>query len=263
MPVKNCATIYVMTGTIGQGAKEPSSCFPEKEAVNVRILLIDDEKALVKGLKSSLEFHGFNVDTAYSGSEALSKFGENQYDFIVLDLMLPQIDGMSLCRMFRERSEVPIIMLTARSDHLDKIAGLETGADDYMTKPFNTMELIARIRAVHRRVQKQKTPSANIVEGRLELNPDLQRVRVGDREVPLTVKEFQLLEVLMSNPGRIFSRKKLFEMIWEEEGFDTRTIDVHIRNIREKIEVDPSNPVYIITKWGSGYYFKRGNEGSV
>ena len=227
----------------------------------MRILLIDDEKALVKGLKSSLEFHGFNVDTAYSGSEALSKFGENQYDFIVLDLMLPQIDGMSLCRMFRERSEVPIIMLTARSDLLDKIAGLETGSDDYMTKPFNTMELIARIRAVHRRVKTKKLLQQILWKVGWNLTQTC-RERVGDREVPLTVKEFQLLEVLMSNPGRIFSRKA-FEMIWEEEGFDTRTIDVHIRNIREKIEVDPSNPVYIITKWGSGYYFKRGNEGSV
>ena len=180
----------------------------------MRILIIDDEKPLVKGLKSSLEFHGFSVDTAYSGSEALTKFNANEYDFIVLDLMLPQIDGMSLCRMFRERSDVPIIMLTARSDHLDRIAGLDTGADDYVTKPFNTMELIARIRAIHRRVCKNQKASGNIVEGPLVLDIDLQRIIVKGREVPLTAKEFSLLEVLMKNPGRIFAREKLFEMVW-------------------------------------------------
>ncbi len=226
----------------------------------MKILLVDDEKSLVKGLKSSLEFHGYSVDTAYSGSQALSKFNDMAYDLIILDLMLPQIDGMSLCRMFRERSDVPIIMLTARHDHLDKIAGLDSGADDYMTKPFNTMELIARIRAIQRRMQKAMKPSESIIEGPLELSGDLQRIIIHGREIPLTAKEFQLLKVLMSNPGRIFSREMLFEMIWGEDGFDTRTIDVHIRNIREKIEEDPSSPVYLITKWGSGYYFKKGDE---
>ena len=229
----------------------------------MKILLIDDEKSLVKGLKSSLEFQGFDVDTAFSGSEALAKFNANEYDFIILDLMLPQIDGMSLCRMFRERSDVPIIMLTARDHHLDRIAGLDTGADDYVTKPFNTMELIARIRAVHRRVYGSKKASGTIVQGPLELDTDLQKIRVGSREVPLTAKEFSLLELLMKNPGRIFSREKLFELVWGEEGLDTRTIDVHIRNIREKIEDDPSNPVYIITKWGSGYYFRKGDKDNV
>jgi len=229
----------------------------------MKILLVDDEKLLVKGLKSSLEFHGLDVDTAYSGSQALDKFNNNAYDLVILDLMLPQIDGMSLCRMFRERSDVPIIMLTARNDHLDKIAGLDTGADDYMTKPFNTMELIARIRAIHRRVQKTQRPPTSIIEGGLELNGDLQKIKVGDREISLTAKEFQLLEVLMGNPGRIFTREKLFEMIWGEDGLDTRTIDVHIRNIREKIEEDPSNPIYLLTKWGSGYYFRREDSGHV
>ena len=229
----------------------------------MKILLIDDEKSLIKGLKSSLEFQGFEVDTAFSGSEALTKFSANEYDFIILDLMLPQIDGMSLCRIFREKSDVPIIMLTARNDHLDRIAGLDTGADDYVTKPFNTMELIARIRAIYRRVYRNKKASGSIVQGQLELDTDLQRIRVGNREVPLTAKEFSLLEVLMKNPGRIFSREKLFELVWGEESLDTRTIDVHIRNIREKIEDDPSNPAYIITKWGSGYYFRKDGKDNV
>jgi two-component system response regulator VicR len=229
----------------------------------MRVLLIDDEKPLVKGLKSSLEFQGFTVDTAFSGSEALTKFNSNTYDFIILDLMLPQIDGISLCRMFREQSDVPIIMLTARDDHLDKIAGLDTGADDYMTKPFNTMELIARIRAIHRRVYGNKKASNTIVEGPFVLDTDLQRIKMGNREVPLTVKEFRLLEVLMKSPGRIFSRETLFELVWGEESLDTRTIDVHIRNIREKIEDDPSNPNYIMTKWGGGYYFRREDKNHV
>ncbi len=229
----------------------------------MKVLLVDDEKLLVKGLKSSLEVHGFTVATAYSGSEALAKFNSEVFDLIILDLMLPQIDGMSLCRMFRERSDVPIIMLTARDDHLDKIAGLDTGADDYMTKPFNTMELIARIRAIHRRIQKARELSKSIVAGNLELDRDLQKIKADGREIPLTAKEYQLLEAFMSNPGRIFSREKLYEMIWGEEGFDTRTIDVHIRNIREKIEDDPSNPVYIKTKWGSGYYFEKGDKTNV
>lgn len=223
----------------------------------MKILLVDDEKALVKGLKSSLEFHGFSVDTAYSGGEAVEKFNNNCYDFIILDLMLPQIDGMSLCRMFRDKSDVPIIMLTARDDDLDKITGLETGADDYMTKPFNTMELIARIKAIHRRVQKSDSGPRVISAGPIVLDRNLQKVTVENREVDLTTREFQLLEALMSHPGRIFAREKLFEMIWGEEGFDTRTIDVHVRNIREKIEKDPSNPQFLKTKWGSGYYFRR------
>lgn len=223
----------------------------------MKILLVDDEKALVKGLKNSLEFCGYTVETAYSGGEALEKFNTTRYDFIILDLMLPQIDGMSLCRMFREKSDVPIIMLTARGDDLDKIAGLETGADDYMTKPFNTMELIARIKAIHRRIRKNETGQDIIEAGPIVLDRNLQKVTVDNAEVELTAKEFKLLEVLVSNPGRIFTREKLFETIWGEEGFDTRTIDVHIRNIREKIEDDPSSPVFIKTKWGSGYYFRR------
>lgn len=222
----------------------------------MKILLVDDEKLLVKGLKSSLEVHGFSVDTAFSGSQALAKFNNNNYDLVILDLMLPQIDGMSLCRMFRERSDVPIIMLTARNDTLDKIAGLDIGADDYLTKPFNTMELIARIRAISRRIRKTQQPTQSIVRGNLELDRALEKIRVEGREMPLTTKEYQLLEVLISNPGRIFSREKLYEIVWDQESFDTRTIDVHIRNIREKIERDPSKPRYIKTKWGSGYYFR-------
>ncbi len=229
----------------------------------MRILLVDDEKLLVKGLKSSLEVHGFSVDTAYSGTEALTKFKGTGYDLVILDLMLPQIDGMSLCRMFRESSDVPIIMLTARNDPLDKIVGLDIGADDYLTKPFNTMELIARIRAVSRRMQKTRQPPQRIAAGDLELEEGMQKIRVKNREIPLTVKEYRLLEVFLKNPGRIFGREQLYEMIWGEEGFDTRTIDVHIRNIREKIEEDPSNPSYIRTKWGSGYYFEKGDKGNV
>jgi DNA-binding response OmpR family regulator len=154
-------------------------------------------------------------------------------------------------------------MLTARNDPLDKIAGLDIGADDYLTKPFNTMELIARIRAVSRRMQKTRQPSQSIVAGDLELEEGMQKIKVKNREIPLTVKEYRLLEVFLKNPGRIFGREQLYEMIWGEEGFDTRTIDVHIRNIREKIEEDPSNPSYIRTKWGSGYYFEKGDKGNV
>lgn len=223
----------------------------------MKILLVDDERALVKGLASSLEYHDFEVDTAYSGKEAVEKFNSNKYDFIILDLMLPQIDGMSLCRMFREKSDVPIIMLTARDDDLDKITGLETGADDYMTKPFNTMELIARIKAIYRRTRKDKTGSETVVAGPLVLDKAMQTVTIKGRKVELTTKEYRLLQTLMENPGRIFTREKLFEAIWGYEGFDMRTIDVHIRNLREKIEDDPSRPEYIKTKWGSGYYFRR------
>lgn len=223
----------------------------------LKILLVDDEKSLVKGLTSSLEYYGFEVDTAYSGREAVEKFKTNAYDFIILDLMLPQIDGMSLCRMFREKSDIPIIMLTARNDDLDKITGLETGADDYMTKPFNTMELIARIKAIYRRTRKGETGSQTIVAGPMVLNKAMQRVTLKDREVDLTTKEYHLLEILMENPGRIFTRENLFETIWGQESIDTRTIDVHIRNLREKIEEDPSRPEFIKTKWGSGYYFRK------
>lgn len=223
----------------------------------MKILLVDDEKLLVKGLKNSLEFHGFQVDTAFSGSEALNRFNRGNYDFIILDIMLPEIDGLSLCRMFRCKSDVPILMLTARDDDLDKITGLEIGADDYMTKPFNTMELIARIKAIRRRLQRQDTGPKALTVGPVTLDREQQKVTAGEKKADLTAKEFKLLEALMSNPGKIFTRERLFEIVWGEEGFDTRTIDVHIRNIREKIEEDPSNPVYLKTKWGIGYYFRK------
>ncbi len=223
----------------------------------MKILLVDDEQSLVKGLKTSLEFNGFEVDTAYHGSEALDKFNNKQYDFIILDLMLPKIDGMSLCRIIRERSDVPILMLTARDDDLDKITGLETGADDYMTKPFNTMELIARIKAILRRSKKVESGAAAIHSGPITLDRNQQKVIIGNRAIDLTAKEYKLLEVLMLNRGKVFTRENLFETVWGEEGLDTRTIDVHIRNIREKIETDPSSPFFIKTKWGTGYYFRK------
>jgi len=227
-----------------------------------KVLVVDDEKTIVKGLKFALQKENFEVLVAYDGKEALEIFEQEAPDLIVLDLMLPEIDGFEVCRRIRKTSEVPIIMLTARGEDIDKILGLELGADDYMTKPFNPRELVARIKAVMRRSQNRLTNPASLQYIRLQdLQIDLlqQKVRVRDKEVDLTSKEFALLSLLASNPGRVFSREKLLEHVWGYDYYgDARTVDVHIRHLREKIEQDPAAPQLILTVWGAGYKFREG-----
>lgn len=229
-----------------------------------RILVVDDEKTIVKGLKFSLEKEGFEVIDAYDGEEALRLFSEEKPDLIVLDLMLPEIDGFEVCRRIRKTDSVPIIMLTARGDDIDKILGLELGADDYVTKPFNPRELTARIKAILRRAQHQGIDPSNMQVIRLQnLEIDLfqHKVRVYDREVELTSKEFALLSLLASNPGRVFSREQLLEHVWGYDYYgDARTVDVHIRHLREKIEPDAGSPQLILTVWGTGYKFREGKD---
>lgn len=223
----------------------------------MNILLVDDEKLLVKGLRNSLEQDGFKVHVAYDGKEALRIVNYEKIDLIVLDLMLPEIDGMAVCKKVREKMDIPIIMLTAKDDYIDKILGLEIGADDYITKPFHTRELIARIKAVYRRFKKNKNERKIIEFKNLKLYVLEREFYKDDVEVPLTAKEFDILKILFSNQGVVFSRQSLYEYVWNEPGWDTRTVDVHISKLREKVEEDPSNPQIISTKWGVGYYVKR------
>ncbi len=222
----------------------------------MNILIVDDERLLVKGLKRSLESEGFFVYAAYDGLEALRCLDSYQIDLIILDIMLPEIDGMTLCRKIREKSSVPIIMLTARNADFDKILGFEMGTDDYMTKPFNTTELIHRIKVILRRINAPREGSV-LSCGSLVLNMDERRLTVNGSAVELTSKEFDIMALLMRNRGRVFPREEIFERVWREEAVDVRTIDVHIKNIREKIESDPKNPQLIKTKWGVGYFFTK------
>lgn len=223
--------------------------------MNEKILIVDDEQLLVKGLRHSLVKEGFDVDTAYDGEEGKNKIELNEYGLIILDLMLPKIDGMTLCQQIRRMSEVPIIMLTAKGDDVDKILGLEFGADDYMTKPFNTRELIARIKAILRRATKEYRTN-KIEYNDLKIFPINRQVLYKGEAVEMTAKEFDLLALLAAHPGRVYTRENLLEMIWGYQFFgDIRTVDVHVRRIREKIESDPSSPRYIMTKWGVGYFF--------
>lgn len=224
----------------------------------MNILIVDDEKLIVKGLKHSLEQNGFCVYTAFDGKQAMDMVNINKLDFILLDIMLPGIDGITLCKMIREKHDVPIIMLTAKEDYIDKVLGLEFGADDYVTKPFNTRELIARINAVYRRYIKKHDNAEIIQHGSLKINLSARTAYKNDKEIGLTVKEFDLLKTLMRSPDRVFTRENLFDIVWNENIFDTRTVDVHISNLRDKIEDNPTKPEYIKTKWGVGYYLKRG-----
>jgi DNA-binding response OmpR family regulator len=224
-----------------------------------KVLVVDDEKLIVKGLRFSLEQEDMEVDTAYDGEEAVQKARDNSYDIILLDLMLPKLDGLSACQQIREFSDVPIVMLTAKGEDMDKIMGLEYGADDYITKPFNILEVKARIKAIMRRTtartpQEQKS---RIVEvGDLLLDCDARRVSIAGHEVNLTAKEFDVLELLVLNPNKVYSRENLLNLVWGYEyPGDVRTVDVHIRRLREKIEENPSDPRYVHTKWGVGYYF--------
>lgn len=222
-----------------------------------RILIVDDEPLIVKGLKYSLEQDEYETDSAMDGEEALSKFFANQYDLVILDVMLPKIDGIQVCQRIRESSNVPIIMLTAKGDDMDKILGLEYGADDYMTKPFNILEVKARIKTIFRRTIYQRDTATNTIMVRdLILNVSNRSVTVKGREVNLTAKEFDLLQLFVTNRGKVFSRETLLATIWKYDYLgDLRTVDVHIRRLREKIEKVPSQPEYIFTKWGVGYYF--------
>ncbi|MEA5144262.1 MAG: response regulator transcription factor [Oscillibacter sp.] len=226
----------------------------------MKILVVDDEKLLVKGIKFNLENEGYEVGTAYDGKTAVEMARQESFDLIILDLMMPEMDGLQACMQIREFSNVPVIMLTARGEDADKIMGFECGADDYVTKPFNILELKARIRAMLRRAA---APAASVertgllTAGELALDTQ-QRVAIRDEEtVELTAKEYDLIELLMKNPRRVYSRENLMNLVWGYSyAGDYRTVDVHIRRLREKLEKEPASPEYIMTKWGVGYYFK-------
>lgn len=225
-----------------------------------RVLVVDDEKLIVKGIRFSLEQDGMEVDAAYDGEEALKLIRENNYDMILLDVMLPKYDGFEVCQRIREFSDVPVIMLTAKGDDMNKILGLEYGADDYITKPFNILEVKARIKAIMRRVGKRDADGENpkvLVKGDMKIDCESRRVTIGEKEVNLTAKEFDLLELLAMNPNKVYSRENLLNIVWGYEyPGDARTVDVHIRRLREKVEANPSDPKYVYTKWGVGYYFR-------
>ena len=224
-----------------------------------RILLVDDEPLILKGLKFSLEQDGYETDTAADGEEALAKMRNGGYDIVLLDVMLPKLSGIEVCQNIRETSNVPIIMLTAKGEDMDKILGLEYGADDYMTKPFNILEVKARIKSILRRTgAAPEAPKLELTVRDITINIGNRSVVAHGEPVNLTVKEFDLLQLFMNNPGKVYSRDELLETIW---GFDylgdVRTVDVHIRRLREKIEKDSTKPAYIMTKLGVGYYFAQ------
>ena len=227
------------------------------------VLVVDDEKLIVKGIRFSLEQDGMEVDCAYDGEEALEAAKKKEYDVVLLDVMLPKLDGFQVCQQIREFSQMPIIMLTAKGDDMDKILGLEYGADDYITKPFNILEVKARIKAIMRRSgsnkkAKEEEQGKTVSYGQLKVDCESRRVYISGKEVNLTAKEFDLLELLMTNKNKVYSRESLLNTVW---GFDypgdVRTVDVHIRRLREKIETNPSEPQYIHTKWGVGYFFQE------
>ena len=226
-----------------------------------KVLVVDDEKLIVKGIRFSLEQDGMEVDCAYDGEEALKLATENTYDMVLLDIMLPKMDGFSVCQHIREFSTMPIVMLTAKGDDMDKILGLEYGADDYITKPFNILEVKARIKAIMRRTAAStpKKEDTKVLEiGDLRLDCESRRLFVLGKEVNLTAKEFDLLELLVNNPGKVYSRENLLNLVWGYEyPGDVRTVDVHVRRLREKVEGNPSEPKYVHTKWGVGYYYSQ------
>ena len=222
-----------------------------------RILIVDDEPSLIKGLRFNLQQQdGYTVDEALDGQQALDMFAPDKYDLILLDLMLPKVDGMEVCQRIRSISNVPIIMLTAKDDDMDKIMGLEYGADDYMTKPFNMLELKARIKTIFRRVEGAGKEPQTIHAKNMVVNLENRSVEIDGKDVSLTAKEFDLLQLFITNRGKVYDREKLLELIWKYEYLgDLRTVDVHIRRLREKIESNPAKPEFILTKWGVGYYF--------
>ena len=224
-----------------------------------RILVVDDEKNIIKGIKFSLEQDDMKVDMAYDGEEALRLAKNNEYDLIILDVMLPKKSGTDVCQQIREFSAVPVVMVTAKGEDMDKIMGLEYGADDYITKPFNILELKARIKAILRRASKsQRTMQNYIITIRdVAIDMNSRRVFVSDEEIILTAREYDLLEFLMANAGKVYTREALLAKLWGQDNTgDARTVDVHVRRLREKIEENPSDPQYLFTKWGVGYYFR-------
>lgn len=225
-----------------------------------KVLVVDDEKLIVKGIRFSLEQDGMEVDCAYDGEEALQKAKDHSFDMILLDIMLPKLNGFEVCQQIREFSMVPIVMLTAKGDDMDKILGLEYGADDYITKPFNILEVKARIKAIMRRVDVSspaKEKSKVISSGDIMLDCDSRQVKINEKNINLTAKEFDLLELFVTHPSKVYSREALLELIWGVDyPGDLRTVDVHVRRLREKIEPNPSDPRYVHTKWGVGYYYQ-------
>jgi DNA-binding response OmpR family regulator len=225
-----------------------------------KVLVVDDEKLIVKGIRFSLEQDDMEVDCAYDGEEALEMAKKKKYDIILLDIMLPKLTGLEVCQQIGEFSSVPIVMLTAKGEDMDKILGLEYGADDYITKPFNILEVKARIKAIMRRISRkeEKETVLKVLEaGEMRLDQESRRVYIASREINLTAKEFDVLELLMLNPNKVYGREKLLSLVWGVEyPGDVRTVDVHIRRLREKIETNPSEPKYVHTKWGVGYYFQ-------
>ena len=226
-----------------------------------KVLVVDDEKLIVKGIRFSLLQDGMEVDCAYDGEEALNMAKANSYDMILLDVMLPKMDGFEVCQAIREFSDAPIVMLTAKGDDMDKILGLEYGADDYITKPFNILEVKARIKAIMRRTSPERAPqvqSSVIEKGDIKLDCDSRRLFINDNEINLTAREFELLEILIKNENKEYSRESLLKIVWGEDyPGDVRTVDVHVRRLREKIEANPSEPKYVHTKWGVGYYYNQ------
>lgn len=226
-----------------------------------KILVVDDEKVMVKGIKFNLENEGYQVEAGYDGEEAVEKARSGRFDLIILDLMMPRIDGLQACMKIREFSTVPIIMLTARSEDTDKIIGFECGADDYITKPFNILELKARVRALLRRAgqtAQQEKDACRLERGVIAIDVDARAAWKDGQPVDLTAKEFDLMELFLRNPGRVYSRENLLNLVWGYEYIgEFRTVDVHVRRLREKLEPDPANPEYILTKWGVGYYMSN------
>ncbi|MCL1807620.1 MAG: response regulator transcription factor [Oscillospiraceae bacterium] len=226
----------------------------------MKILVVDDEKTLVKGIKFNLEHEGYEVETAEDGAEAIEKARAAAFDLIIMDLMMPKVDGLEACRRIREFSGVPVVMLTARGEDTDKLIGFEYGADDYMTKPFNVMELKARIRAILRRsspAQGGGRDDETLTLDHVKLNTAQRSAYVSGKATDLTAKEFDMMELLMRNKGRVYSRENLLNLVWGYEyPGDIRTVDVHVRRLREKLELDPANPGILLTKWGVGYYCK-------
>lgn len=226
-----------------------------------KVLVVDDEKLIVKGIKFSLEQDEMQVTAAYNGEDALELAKNSEFDVILLDVMLPGLSGFEVCQAIREFSDVPIIMLTAKGDDMDKILGLEYGADDYITKPFNILEVKARIKAIIRRNQK-KAPVAEqpklLIEGDMTIELESRRVSIAGKDINLTAKEFNILTLLLFHPNKVYSRDDLLKAVWGSDALgDGRTVDVHVRRLREKIENNPGDPKYIQTKWGVGYYFKK------
>ena len=225
----------------------------------MKILVVDDEELLVKGIRFNLQNEGYEIITGSNGLEAVEKAKQSDPDLIILDVMMPEMDGMSACARIREFSDVPIILLTAKTDDMDKLMGFENGADDYVTKPFNIMELKARVRALLRRAGTRSEPtSPTLTIGAITLDLDARNAYRNGIMADLTAKEFDVIEFLMRNPNRVYSREALLDTIWAYEyRSDIRTVDVHIRRLREKLEENPADPQYIMTKWGVGYYFRK------